>query len=104
MGATFDVGDIPADLQEQAEEYREALVEAAVSLDDEAMEAYLEGTVRAVVSRAGRLSLNAEVAALCHWMGLACSEFFGGVCIPLTKIRIGFQNGTCVGRPLRWGL
>lgn len=75
MGATFDVGDIPADMQEQAEEYREALVEAAVSLDDEAMEAYLEGTVRAVVSRAGRMSLNGEVPALCHWTGLACSKF-----------------------------
>ena len=75
MGATFDVGDIPADMQEQAEEYREALVEAAVSLDDEAMEAYLEGTVRAVVSRAGRLSLIGEGAALCHWRGLACSDF-----------------------------
>jgi translation elongation factor EF-G len=46
LGQTFDVGDIPEDMREQAEEYREALVEAAVSLDDEAMEAYLEGTVR----------------------------------------------------------
>jgi len=42
------VGEIPEDMREQAEEYREALVEAAVSLDDEAMEAYLEGTVRPV--------------------------------------------------------
>lgn len=103
MGATFDVGDIPADMQEQAEEYREALVEAAVSLDDEAMEAYLEGTVRAVVSRAGRLSLNGELLLSATGWDLHALSF-DGVCIPLTKIRIGFQNGTCVGRPFRWGL
>ena len=50
LGQTFDVGDIPADLKEQADEYHELLVEAAVSLDDDAMEAYLEGTVRSAVS------------------------------------------------------
>ena len=49
LGQTFDVGDIPADLKEQAEEYRELLVEAAVSLDDDAMEAYLEGVVRPAI-------------------------------------------------------
>ena len=48
LGQTFDVGDIPADLKEQADEYHEMLVEAAVSLDDDAMEAYLEGVVRSL--------------------------------------------------------
>jgi elongation factor G len=43
LGAKYHDVDIPADLVEQAKEYREKLVEAAVELDDEAMGAYLEG-------------------------------------------------------------
>ncbi|WP_292895769.1 MULTISPECIES: elongation factor G [unclassified Nitratireductor] len=43
LGAAWDVVDIPADLQEKAEEYREALIEAAVEMDEAAMERYLEG-------------------------------------------------------------
>src|SRR5208337_2416021 len=35
--------EIPAELLDQAKEYREKLVEAAVELDDDAMTAYLEG-------------------------------------------------------------
>ncbi|MCT8974922.1 elongation factor G [Microbaculum marinisediminis] len=45
LGAQFDYIDIPADLQAQAEEYREKLVEQAVEIDEAAMEAYLEGTM-----------------------------------------------------------
>jgi elongation factor G len=44
LGAKFDYVDIPADLVDQAKEYREKLVEAAVELDDDAMAAYLDGT------------------------------------------------------------
>ncbi|TWG91864.1 translation elongation factor 2 (EF-2/EF-G) [Mesorhizobium sp. J18] len=43
LGAEWDVLDIPADLQAKAEEYREKLVEAAVEMDEGAMERYLEG-------------------------------------------------------------
>jgi elongation factor G len=43
LGAKFDYIDIPADLVDQANEYREKLIEAAVELDDDAMTAYLEG-------------------------------------------------------------
>ena len=43
LGAKFNYVDIPADLQQRAEEYREKLVEAAVEMDEEALEAYLEG-------------------------------------------------------------
>lgn len=43
LGATFETVDIPADLADQAKEYREKLVEAAVELDDDAMAAYLDG-------------------------------------------------------------
>ncbi|HTO80653.1 MAG TPA: elongation factor G [Methylomirabilota bacterium] len=43
LGAEFVVADIPADMKDQAEEYRHKLVEMAVELDDAAMEAYLDG-------------------------------------------------------------
>src|SRR6201999_3238196 len=43
LGAKYEDIDIPADLIDQANEYREKLVEAAVELDDDAMTAYLEG-------------------------------------------------------------
>ena len=43
LGAEFVEIDIPAELVEQAQKYREALVESAVELDDDALEAYLGG-------------------------------------------------------------
>ena len=43
LGAKFNDAEIPADLVEKANEYRLAMIEAAVELDDDAMEAYLEG-------------------------------------------------------------
>jgi len=43
LGANYHDIDIPADLVDQAKEYREKLIEAAVELDDTAMTAYLEG-------------------------------------------------------------
>ena len=43
LGAAWDVIDIPADMQAKAEEYREKMIEAAVEMDEAAMEAYLEG-------------------------------------------------------------
>ncbi|PSC02641.1 elongation factor G [Alsobacter soli] len=43
LGAKFNDAEIPAELAEQAAEYRTKLVEAAVELDDEAMAAYFEG-------------------------------------------------------------
>jgi elongation factor G len=58
LGADFHETDIPADLVEQAKDYRTRLVEAAVDLDDDAMTAYLDGqepdeaTLRALVRKA----------------------------------------------------
>ncbi len=43
LGAKFHEEDIPADLADQAAEYREALIEQVVEIDEAAMEAYLEG-------------------------------------------------------------
>jgi len=42
-GAKFNVVEIPADLREKAEEYRGAMIEAAVEMDDDALAGYLDG-------------------------------------------------------------
>ncbi|MDE0373877.1 MAG: elongation factor G, partial [Rhodospirillales bacterium] len=45
LGATFVVGDIPADLVSEAEAARTALIEAVVEHDDSALERYLDGEI-----------------------------------------------------------
>ena len=42
-GDDITIGEIPADLKDQAEEYHEKLVEQCAELDEEIMEKYLEG-------------------------------------------------------------
>ncbi len=43
LGAEFEYGEIPEELQAQAAEFRSVLIETAVELDDAALEAYLGG-------------------------------------------------------------
>ncbi len=43
MGAEYDIEDIPADLVDEANEWREKMVESAANFDDALMEKYLEG-------------------------------------------------------------
>ncbi len=43
LGAEWDIVEIPADLKDKAEEFREQLVETVAEMDDDVMEAYLEG-------------------------------------------------------------
>ena len=43
MGAEYDIEEIPADLLDEAEEWRDKMLESASSFDDELMEKYLEG-------------------------------------------------------------
>jgi elongation factor G len=69
LGAEFFYEEIPADLVDKAAEYREKLVELAVEQDDDAMEAYLEGTLPDVATlkaliRKGTLG-QAFVPVLC---------------------------------------
>ena len=45
LGAQWDVVEIPDDLKAPAAKYREAMIEAAVEMDDAATEAYLNGEV-----------------------------------------------------------
>ena len=43
MGAEYDIEEIPADLVDEANEWREKMVESAANYDDALMEKYLEG-------------------------------------------------------------
>src|SRR6201991_750119 len=43
LGAKYHDEEIPADLADQAKEYREKMIEAVVELDDDAMAAFLDG-------------------------------------------------------------
>jgi elongation factor G len=43
LGAEWDVLEIPADMKAKAEEWREKMIEAAVEMDEGALERYLEG-------------------------------------------------------------
>jgi len=60
LGAKYHDEEIPAELLEQAKEYRVKLIEAAVELDDDVMAAYLDGqepdeaTIKRLVRKAVR--------------------------------------------------
>ncbi len=63
LGASWVIQDIRDDMKDQAEEWRGKLIENAVEMDDDAMEAYLEGeepdeaTLRSLI-RKGTLSMS----------------------------------------------
>ena len=42
LGQQFEVGEIPAELAEQAHEYHHQLIDAISHFDDEVLEAYIE--------------------------------------------------------------
>ena len=69
LGAEFTYEEIPADMADEAAEYRSQLIELAVEQDDDAMEAYLDGnepdvaTLKALI-RKGTLG-QAFVPVLC---------------------------------------
>ncbi|MDI3331505.1 MAG: elongation factor G [Micrococcus sp.] len=63
MGAAYKTEEIPADLQERAEQYRAELVEAVAETSEELMEKYLEGeelTVEEIQAGVRQLTINAE--------------------------------------------
>ena len=43
LGESFDVGDIPSELEDEAQLMREVMIEAVAEFDDELMEKFLEG-------------------------------------------------------------
>jgi len=64
LGAHYETQDIPADLQEKAEEYRSKLVERVAEADDDLMEKYLEGnelTIDELKAGIRKLTINSEV-------------------------------------------
>ena len=54
MGEDYTVEEIPADLVDQANEYREKLIEQLADVDDEIAEAYLEGEELSIDDAQGR--------------------------------------------------
>ncbi|MDQ4501819.1 elongation factor G [Sinomonas sp. ASV322] len=64
MGAAYEVQEVPADLQEKAEEYRHQLVETVAEATEELMEKYLEGeelTVEELKAGVRKLTVNSEI-------------------------------------------
>nr|WP_273544400.1 elongation factor G [Arthrobacter jiangjiafuii] len=64
MGAKYEIEPIPADLQEKAEEYRAALIEAVAEASDELMDKYLEGvefTLEEIKAGIRHLTINSLV-------------------------------------------
>ncbi len=68
LGAEFFHEEIPADMKDEAADYREKLIELAVEQDDDAMEAYLEGnepdvaTLKALIRKG---TLNQSFVPVC---------------------------------------
>jgi elongation factor G len=73
LGAKFRDDEVPADMLEQAKEYRGLLIEAAVELDDAAMEAYLDGQ-EPDVATLKRLIRKAVVER--KWYPILCGSAF----------------------------
>jgi elongation factor G len=69
LGAKFHDEEIPADLKAKADEFRKQLIEGAVEMDDEAMEAYLNGTEPSV-----------EVLDACIRKGTIAQKFVPVLC------------------------
>ncbi len=73
LGAKFDYVEIPDDLKEQALEYRNLMIEAAVEMDDAAMEKYLEGEEPDVPTLKRLIRLAVQNAA---WYPMLCGSAF----------------------------
>jgi len=76
----YELQDVPADMVDKVEEYRAALIETAVEQDDDAMEAYLEGTEPAM-----------DVIKKCIRKGTIALDFFPTFCGSAFKNK-GVQN------------
>jgi len=63
LGEKYDVVEIPADMQEKAEEYRTKLLEAVAETDEALLEKYLGGeelTVEEIKAAVRKLTINSE--------------------------------------------
>jgi elongation factor G len=73
LGAKFTEVPIPDDLKEKAAQYRAELIEAAVELDDAAMEAYLDGQEP---DEATLKSLIRKAVVTAAWYPVLCGSAF----------------------------
>ncbi|WP_428829255.1 elongation factor G [Prolixibacter bellariivorans] len=62
MGAAYDIEEIPADMLEQANEYREKLVEAVAEQDEELMEKFFEDSDSITVEELNSVIRKATIA------------------------------------------
>jgi elongation factor G len=62
MGAAYDIEDIPADMLDQANEYREELVEAVAEQDEELMEKFFEDSDSITVEELNSVIRKATIA------------------------------------------
>ena len=73
LGAKFDYVDIPEDLREQAVKYRGEMIEAAVEMDDAAMEKYLDGEEPDIATLKRLIRLAVQKGA---WYPMLCGSAF----------------------------
>jgi len=67
LGSKYEIQDIPAELQEKAEEYREKLIEAVAETDEELMEKYFAGeelTEEEIKKAIKKATLNLEIVPM----------------------------------------
>ncbi|GAB6045940.1 elongation factor G [Caminibacter profundus] len=67
LGSKYEVVDIPAELMEKAEEYREKLIEAVAETDEELMEKYFAGeelTIDEIKAAIKKATLNLEIVPM----------------------------------------
>ncbi len=67
LGSKYEIVDIPAELQEKAEEYREKLIEAVAETDEELMEKYFSGeelTEEEIKQAIKKATLNIEIVPM----------------------------------------
>ena len=63
LGTEFEVTEIPEEYEEQAEEYREKLIEAVAEVDEDLMEKYLDGeeiTIEEIKAAIRKATINVE--------------------------------------------
>ena len=99
LGAKFDYQDIRMELQKQAQEYRERLLESVVETDDDLMEAYLEGHV----PEPGKLRQAIRNATLRHlFVPVLCGSAFKNKGVqPLLDAVIDYLPAPCDVPPVR---
>src|SRR5207248_10887890 len=71
MGADYVVGEIPADMVEEAKHYREQLIEKVSEVDDKILEKYLHGQADAITEDEIKAALRKRVNSSVHGKGEA---------------------------------